>query len=427
MARGYSVTLDVKCWKEHTCCYCGAAYRYRVQKKKIGQGNSQEAAAAAATGAAIRALRNESELRPCPGCGHYQPEMIGARRLVRHGFLVLFAGSALLTFLLLGACDLVPNSVSLWLFVLFAGVAMIAATWIGMRNLNSNLRANKARAQRLVDQQQMQITPADANREDRPRPVVVETGAGFWLAFLLLGATLIFMPGSEFIRIAGRWPSNPNTHPTIVGPGDSFWTWIDLDEPIKSLRGYWTATGTGKIINGNQLKLPQNEIPLPGVSSNDAHWPDLASSASEKPVPARLWVRMTIPDKIQNLAGQRVPIELTLNVKYPDAENGTVVEKEKAAVKVPIELQLATHRAGFLYAFFWYVAVLGGGAMFLLAAGYHLMRDVALKKCGLPTRVIPIAQQEAAPAPTGPKTEAPVKTEETEPVQKQEPQMNTEG
>src|SRR5207237_1244703 len=28
MARGYNATLEVKCWKEHTCCYCGAPYRY---------------------------------------------------------------------------------------------------------------------------------------------------------------------------------------------------------------------------------------------------------------------------------------------------------------------------------------------------------------------------------------------------------------
>src|SRR5207244_10334000 len=127
--------------------------------------------------------------------GHYQPEMIGGRRLVRHGFLILFAGSALVTLVLLGAYDLVPISVSLWLFVLFAAGLMIAATWIGLRNPNGNLRANKAWAQRLVEQQQMQLSPAEPDREDRPRPVIVETGIGFWLAFLLLGATLVLMPG----------------------------------------------------------------------------------------------------------------------------------------------------------------------------------------------------------------------------------------
>src|SRR5207249_2916896 len=129
MARGYSATLEVKCWKEHTCCYCGAADRYLLRKKKTGQGNSEEAAATAAPRAPNRPLRPEPELRPCPGCGHYQPEMIGGRRLVRHGFLILFAGSALVTLVLLGAYDLVPISVSLWLFVLFAAGLMIAATW----------------------------------------------------------------------------------------------------------------------------------------------------------------------------------------------------------------------------------------------------------------------------------------------------------
>ena len=40
-------------------------------------------------------------------------------------------------------------------------------------------------------------------------------------------------------------------------------------------------------------------------------------------------------------------------------------------------------------------------------------------KHGLPTRVIPIAQQDAAASPAAPKTEAPAKTAETEPVPKE--------
>ena len=421
MARGYSATLEVKCWKEHTCCYCGAAYRYIMRKKKSGSGSSPQSAAANATGAAIRALRGESELRPCPGCGHCQPEMIGSRRLVRHGFLVLFVGSALLTLLLLGIYDLVPLSVALWLFILFAAAAMIAATAIGASNPNGNLRRNKVYAERLVAQQQMQITPAEPDREERPRPVIVETGVGFWLTFLLLGGTLVLMPGSELVRLAGRWPSNPNTHPAIVGPGDSFWIWIKPEEEIKSLRGYWTASGTAKIVGGLKLNPPlkEDEIPVTNLALNSTHWPDLTSSATETPVPAGLWARMTIPDKVDGLARKTVTIELKLNVKYPDSENGTVVEKEKADLKVPVEVHLAPYRAGFLYRFFWYVAVLGGGTMFLLAAGYHLLRDLALKQCGLPTKVIPIAEQDTGP-PAAPKTEMPAKTEvpaKTEPAE----------
>src|SRR5436305_1526471 len=131
MARGYSATLEVKCWKEHTCCYCGTAYRYLLRKKKTAGGTSQQSAVTAAT----------------------------------------------------GAC--------------------------------------------------------------------------FWLVFLLVGASLVLMPGSEFARFMGRWPSNPHTHPIVVGPGDTFWAPIELDgpDPIKSLRGYWAATGTGKIVNGLQINL----------------------------------------------------------------------------------------------------------------------------------------------------------------------------
>jgi hypothetical protein len=411
MARGYSATLDVKCWKEHTCCYCGAAYRYLARCKKTGHGSSQEAAVASANSAALRTVRNQLELRPCPGCGHHQPEMIGARRLLRHGLIVLVVGSALLTLFLLGASELVPTSVALWPFSLLSGASLIAMTWVGAHNPNGNLRTNKARAARLIEQGQMQLAPAEPDRDDRPRPVIVETGIGFWLAFLLLGATLVLMPGSEFVRFAGRWPTNHHTHPPIIGTGDTFWTWIELDE-IKSLRGYGTATGTGKILGDKNLKPPEDDTPV-SLSFNDVHWPDLSARASEEPVPVRLWVQLTIPQKAPGLARRVVPIELNLKVKYPEAENGTVVEREKTEVKPRVEVHLATHRAGFLYRFFWYVAVLGGGTMFVLAAGYHLMRDLALRKCGLPTRVIPIAEQDVQPPPPQ-KTEAPAKTEETE-------------
>ena len=55
--------------------------------------------------------------------------------------------------------------------------------------------------------------------------------------------------------------------------------------------------------------------------------------------------------------------------------------------------------------------------MFLLAGVYHLLRDQALKQCGLPTRVVPFSDEDLRPpAPAAPpKEEAPqAKPEEAE-------------
>src|SRR5260221_451761 len=115
----FRATLDVQCWKEHTCCYCGAAYRYLLRRKQTGHGPSQTDAAGAARSAAVRAFRSTVEPRPCPGCGNYQPDMIGARRRSRHAVLVLLTLAVLAGVFLLGVLELVPPVVTLVLLVLF--------------------------------------------------------------------------------------------------------------------------------------------------------------------------------------------------------------------------------------------------------------------------------------------------------------------
>src|SRR5947208_3663499 len=194
MAGAYKATLEVQCWKEHTCCYCGAAYRYLLRKKQTGHGPSQTDAAGAARTAAVRAFRSTVEPWPCPGCGNYQPDMIGARRRSRHAVLFLLTLAVLAIVFLLGVLELVPPVATLVLLVLFTGPMLLVNTWIGLNNPNRNVRANKALAERLVSQNTLQAVPTDTSREDRPRAVVIDTGVGYWLAFLFLGATVILMP-----------------------------------------------------------------------------------------------------------------------------------------------------------------------------------------------------------------------------------------
>lgn len=140
MARGYNATLDVKCWKEHACCYCGAAYRYLLKKKQSGYGATQPDAVGAARATAVRSLRSAVEMMPCPSCGHYQPDMIGGRRLVRHS-VVLFATLAVFVSLfLLRGCHVLPAPAALWLLVFSVVPLWIAYTWIGWRHPNGSMR-----------------------------------------------------------------------------------------------------------------------------------------------------------------------------------------------------------------------------------------------------------------------------------------------
>ncbi len=401
MAGGYKATLDVRGWKEHICCYCGVPYRYLVKTRKIGRGTSQPTALAAARGAGLRALAGQFEMRPCPACGHYQPDMIGAHRLGRHAVLLLLALVTFGSILVLGWAESIPPSFALCLLLLCGGLILIAATVVGAANPSRNPRAGKALAARLIEKKLMQPAAADKERDERARPVVIETGPGYWAATLLVATTLLLMPGAELVRLLGGWPSNPDWHPPIVGPGDTAWTWVQPEKPIESLRGHWRASGKGHVVNPRQLGLPQDNVPLFAVTSRDEPWPELAPTDPRDAV--QPWVRVTFPNA-RELASKDVPIEITLTVQFPDADaNQKVVTKEQAVKFAPL-VRLASHRAGFLYGFYWSVGVLGGGVMFLLVMGYHLSRDAALKQTGLPTRVIPVSDEEAA-APVPPQPE----------------------
>ena len=397
MARGYKATLEVKCWKEHACCYCGAAYRYLLSKRRTGHGASQTDAVSAARTGAVRALRSRVEMMPCPSCGHFQPDMIGRQRLRRHA--VVFVGITALFILtyVAGMTYTVSGPATLWVLFFGAAAAWIAYTWIGCRNPNHRIRANKAFAERLVQQKRLHPVTAEADRDDRPRPVVIETGAGFWVVyFLLVGATVALMPGAEVIRMGNGWPWNPLWHGPIVGPGDTAWIWVQPEQPIQSLRGEWKATGSAKLVNGADKKDDKKDDKNEWRVTSRTSFQGAVNDADRMDSPA-LWARVHIPNQ-RPLAHKRLDLEVTLHVITPELgeehKGGRVVQQQHD-VTVPIKVHLARPFAGYLYGFFWSVAMLGGGAMFLLAGGYHLMSDWALVKQRPPTRVTALTDAEA--------------------------------
>ncbi len=401
MARGYKATLEVKCWKEHACCYCGAAYRYLLTKRQTGRGASQTDAVSAARTGAVRALRGRVEMMPCPACGHFQPDMIGSRRWWRHGIVFLAITALFFLMYVAGMTYTLSSPVTLWLLFFGAAAAWISYTWIGFRNPNSRIRANKALAERLVTQKRLQLVTAEAERDERPRPVVIETGAGFWgVFFLFVGATVALMPGAEVLRMGNGWPWNPQWHPQIVGPGDKAWIWVTPKEPIASLRGEWRATGSAKVVNPDDKKAEKKEDKKDAksewrVTSRTGAWGDLSGVRnSAQPI---LWARVHVPNQRQ-LTNKRLQLEVTLKVATPDLgghKGEDRVTEKQHEITVPVELSLARPFAGYLYGFFWSVAMLGGGLMFLLAGAYHLMSDWALMKSAPPTRVTALTDEEA--------------------------------
>ena len=83
MAKTYTSTLQIRCWKHHKCIGCNGSYAYEFIRKITGTGRTAEKATAASKANAEKALKRDTDLHPCPTCGLYQPDMIGQRRAKR--------------------------------------------------------------------------------------------------------------------------------------------------------------------------------------------------------------------------------------------------------------------------------------------------------------------------------------------------------
>ena len=84
MATTYTSTIQLRCWKQHSCVACGGNYLYELVRTIKGSAGSADRARANAQKNVQKALASDTDLHPCPTCGLHQPDMIGQRRARRH-------------------------------------------------------------------------------------------------------------------------------------------------------------------------------------------------------------------------------------------------------------------------------------------------------------------------------------------------------
>ncbi len=168
MATTYTSTIEINVWKEHTCVGCGGAYRYLFRRKKSGSGGTPAAAQANAKKAVVNALANEVDMQPCPGCGLYQPDMIGAARARRHWWVFGATCVALLALLILALTEVLAYSTAA---VVAAGVAfavLLIHLLLDANNPNRDLEANHRLAQARVESGDLWVP-----RNSNPNPTDV--------------------------------------------------------------------------------------------------------------------------------------------------------------------------------------------------------------------------------------------------------------
>jgi hypothetical protein len=384
MATTYTATIEVKCWKEHTCQGCGGQFSYLLVRKVKGTAASQDKAAGAARAAAVTAIQRDVDMRPCPKCGLFQPDMIGARRARQHWIWLWVGLAALVALLILYLTDLVPMNVLAWCAAGGFGLLTLFQALVVLSNPNRNLEANRQQAQQSGDSGAVQQGGPPG---PEPEPTEIQAPsrpAGLWMLILFPMVIAILAALPELMRTGSGWPLNPGWYPPVAGPGDS--TYLYLPHRISSIRGYWNGTATvvaeevGQVAGRDKINIP--------AETNQSSWgQSISAKSSEKSSNSTLWARLKVP-AAPDLAGKHLKCAIALAVSYPMAK-GNQFDNVNQPFNHVQDLNLATSGAGRVYKGAWWGGFLIAGGLFVVLSAVLIGMASALKKRALPTNVYP--------------------------------------
>jgi hypothetical protein len=207
---------------------------------------------------------------------------------------------------------------------------------------------------------------------------------------MLVGIALL--PTGEVVRLASGWPRNPNCYPMVVGPGDK--TRLYLPNKIESVKGLWNGRSTATVVNAEELGLTNPQL---DCSSNDKTWGVfIGGKGSWGTSTSQLWSDVKAPSD-ENIAGKTLQVRIKMDVKFPAKHGLLRFEDEERPYEDVFELQIATPLAGRTYRNLWWGGGLGGGILVLVGSALLLIRARKTKKAALPSKAIPLEDEDAGP------------------------------
>ncbi len=388
MAKTYTSTFQIRCWKHHKCVGCGGSYAYEFVRKVTGAGRTADKAAAKAKANAEKALARDTDLHPCPTCGLFQPDMIGQRR-ARTGWLVFWlALIAFGTALILGAANVIQHHTLTWVLV---GIAGAAAAWLwktSLWNPNANLSANRTRAGGSVTAGKIRHQAGDSSQDVR-RWANPPRSTAMLVVLLLIAGAVLAAAVPEIVRSSKKWPANDGAYPPVVGPGDQ--TRIYMDGKIDSIKGYWRGQALARLHEGKRMLIAK-------TSANQNDWGStIHAKSSEKHSSSRPWVEVGVP-KDASIENKTVGCDITLSVQFPRLQGSSTFMTASEMMKRSVNLALATTGAGAAYVSTWWEYTLT--AIGLILAGSIALVFIArgLQRQANPTTVSTADNPGAAPA-----------------------------
>jgi hypothetical protein len=386
MGTTYTSTININVWKEHTCVRCGRVFRYLFQRKKTGQGATPGKASAAAKAAVVKALAQETDLHPCPGCGLFQPDMIGARKATRHGWMILVALVCVAVPLILYAADVLASSTTAYLTA-GLGAAVVFAQWlIDRANLNRDLESNHHLALMQVEKGELWV-PQERQTVSEVEEDVTGSGwgSGHTTAYVMMLLGLLAFLSPELVRTVLGWRANPEWVPVVAGPGDE--PYVYFPETITSVKGYWRGTPNVRVANWQEVGLAGPQLQATTKTDSWAQQITVGSKES-KTSTNTLWLRLRLPPDAK-LQGQTLELDLSMTVDYPELVGGDKFNDHRGMQIRPMhqKLALSSTGAGSQYRSWWWGGFLGG-AFLLVVPSIALVRlSGNMRRRALPTSI----------------------------------------
>jgi hypothetical protein len=382
MATTYKSTVEVNVWKEHACIGCGSRFRYLFKRKKTGQGGSPEAASAAARKAVLNALQNEVDTHPCPGCGLYQPDMVGSQRWTRHLWLILATAAVLLLVLILTLTDVMTSGTAAWTAAGVCGLLALGHWLIDRSNPNRDLALNHQQAQRKVEGGDLWVPSGSKAQPESSEPPRFGWSTKHTVAYVLLGLGLLALASPELLRLAHGWPANKEWYPLADGPGDEPYAYFP--NSITSVKGYWQGNATAVVLNANEIGLATPQ--LRATSQNDQWGETIRIGSKESKTSTKtLWVRVALPADRQ-LEDKTLTLTVALDVVYPEL-HGNTWEPAKGHYEHTQEIRLGGVGAGSRYKTWWWGGYLGGALLVALSSLLLMRLSTGLRKLAQPTSI----------------------------------------
>jgi hypothetical protein len=386
MATVYNASITVKCWKIHDCVGCGCIYRYLFKRTQTGSGSSPRQAQEKARKAAVKAIRTDVDVRPCPQCGQVQPRMIGKQKFEAHLGCSIIIAIPLIVLVILGATDVIGRDLTAYVVAGIVALAALVHLLVAREDPNANLETNKEKAKKAIDDDLLRVDRNGEPGAATPPPRVFGAAHLLLVGFAALAVPLaLAAPG---LRLANGWAVNPDTDPVVVGPGEE--VKLTFPDEIRSVKGLWRGTARAEIENAAELGVAPGPLT---VRAADDHWgASMFIKDKEKDNPAKLWARVTLPSDRQ-LSGKTVRVKVTMTVTYPKAI-GVQLTDQTMEVTRTFPVEVATPGAGELYYQAWWGGMIGGSFIALFPGFTLSWLGASLKRTSPPAEVEPIEDRD---------------------------------